>query len=165
MRRAAIGCILLALVAAPALSQQRPRPAGKPVPLKLYIDDQQVDFSSRVTGESMPALVVEGQPMLPVRLFSEALNDDLDLHLWDWRVVQIGRRDDPNPLAFKVGEKVAYREASGTDVSKAEAIELPIAPRVIDNHLYVPALPILGELGHSAKWDAQSRTLRIITGK
>jgi hypothetical protein len=164
MRRVAIGCILVALVAAPALSQSRAR-AAAPVPLHLYIDDRPVDFSSHVTGEDMPALVVEGQPMLPVRLFSEALNDHLDLHLWDWKIVQIGRRDDSTPLAFKLGEKVAYRETTGPDGSKAQAIELPIAPRLIDSHLYVPALPTLGELGHSAKWDAQSRTLRVMTGE
>ncbi len=165
MRRVAIGCILLALVAAPAVSQQKQRPAEKPVPVKLYIDDEQVDFFSRVTNESMPALVVEGQPMLPVRLFEERLNGFLDLHLWDWQIVQLGRRGSSNPLAFKPGEKVAYREAIGADGSRAQAIALPIAPRMIDNHLYVPALPTLGELGYSAKWDAQSRTLRVMMGQ
>ena len=164
MRRATIGCILLALLAAPALSQQRPRPPEKPVRLNLYIDDEPVDFHSRVMEKNIPALVVEGQPMLPARLFDEALRDHLDLHLWAWKIVQLGRRGGGNPLALKLGERVAYREAAGTGGGTVEAIELPIAPRVIDSHLYLPALPTLGELGHSAKWDAQGRTLRIMTG-
>ncbi len=165
MRRVAIGCILLALLAAPAVSQQKQRPAEKPVPVNLYIDDEQVDFYSQVMEKNIPALVVEGQPMLPVRLFDERLKAALDLHLLGWKIVQTGRRDGGGPLAFKIGEKVAYREAIGIGGSRAEVIELPIAPRLIEKHLYVPALPTLGELGYSAKWDAQSRTLRVMTGQ
>lgn len=158
MRRAAVGCVLVALVAAPAVCGAARRAlTGSAV--TVYVDGVKVGPTDEVTGAPLNGFMVGEVPMIPVRLFDSVLHDGLDLYLWRWQVFQLS-----NPktglVAFKLGDKVALLPMPAVGGSLARPLYLPVAPQLIDDHLYIPAQAVLKELGHAATWDSKTRTLR-----
>lgn len=125
--------------------------------IALYLDGQRIEFSSSVTdgpASVMPALLVDGHPMLPVRFLNEKLGQGLNMCLFSrWGLLQIG------PLWFKEGHNEAIRAVKGGDAAEAHA--LPVRAGTIDGRFYVPALPTLDVLGFGVEWSPDERALRI----
>lgn len=159
MKRVALGCVLLALVAAPAICAVARR-AGTSKAVTIYVDGVKVGPTDTATGGPTDGFMVGEVPMISLRFFDVHLHDDVDEYLRLWGLEQI--RSDVTAVAFKVGD----RQASGPGPAPAIGgrpmwvLQLPIAPRSIDSHIYVPALPMLKRLGHATTWDPETRTLR-----
>lgn len=142
-----------------------PRPApAVPRPVRLYVDNQPLDFTSRIVSgimepAHMPALLVGNHAMLPVRLFAEVLGDHLDLHLDLWGITQLVKPDG-QAFALKVGESEAVTAVAmiGGDVGMRIALSVP--PTIINGRLYVPAM-FARDLGHAVRWDATANALYI----
>jgi len=136
--------------------------AGAPAPqtITVVLDGKPIDFYSQIMDERIPAVLVEGYAMLPVRFFNEALNIRLDLSLWPWQIVRLGDVRQ-REYAFKLGETAAYTPAPAIGGELSEGFVLPIAPRIIQGRFYVPAQPTLGFFGYDAAWDAKGKVLMI----
>lgn len=129
-------------------------------PVKVTVDGQLVSFHSVHVDASIPALLVDGHAMLPVRFFDEVLGTHLDLHLQPWDIVQLGNEGEA-PYAFKLGERAAYTSMPGVGGDHPVRETLPIAPRMINGRFYIPAKPTVTLLGHAIQWDEATQTLAI----
>jgi hypothetical protein len=136
----------------------------------VYVDGQQVDFVSKIRGGRLPALLVEGHPMVAARFLEEALGHPLDLHMWSWGVVRIGN------LSFKVGCDYALSPVPMIGGTLGMRVELPLSPRTINGRLYLPAVEPIRRLhryeerggkqwlvSHEVAWDAEVKALRLTT--
>ncbi len=159
MRRAAIGCVLLALVAAPAIcAVARRASVGRAV--AIYVDGAKTGPTDPTTGGPTDGFMVGDVPMISLRSFDADLHDDVDEYLRLWGLEQI--RSDVTAIAFKVGGTTASGPGPAPMIGGRPmwVLRLPVAPRYVGYHVYVPALPILKRLGHATEWDPRTRTLR-----
>lgn len=159
MKRVALGCILLALVAAPAIcAVARRAPASKTV--AIYVDGAKVGPTDPATGGPTDGFMVGEVPMVSLRFFDALLHDDVDEYLRLWGLEQV--RSDVTAVAFKVGDRWASGPGPAPMIGGRPmwVLQLPVPPRSVNSHIYVPALPMLKRLGHATKWDPETRTLR-----
>ena len=115
----------------------------------VYVDGQQVDFVSKIRGGRLPALLVEGHPMVSARFVNEVLGYGLDLHMWPWGIVRIGH------VSFKVGCDYALMPVPGIGGTRSSRLDLALAPRTINGRLYVPAVETVGALRHTQERDGK----------
>ena len=159
-----IWCIMFSDLAIAQSDRISPTPFPE---VQLYVNNVPVNFVSPIVSpltiiaeNRIPALMVQDHVMLPVRFFAEVLGNHLDLHLDQWGIVQIGNPDEP-VYAFKIGKRTAYTSAPMIGGDVPVPVDLPVAPMVINNRLYVPAMPTLLLFGHSAQWKPETKSLWI----
>lgn len=129
-------------------------------PVHLAVNGKPADFTSQIMGEAMPAMMVQGHAMLPVRFFEEILGVHVDLHLECWKIVSLTRGIE-GPWSFKIGERIAYSPVASIGGDQATDCPLPIAPRIIRGRLYLPARTVLTLFKAAAAWNGATHTLAI----
>lgn len=152
---------LLALLLGVMLTFCGTMPAGAQADIKLYVEGELVEPDREGTIHSGAPKLVEGHAMLPIRMLSHVLGLELEVWMLKWGgIMKMG------PFYFKVGEKgFARAPVPAIGGNRAEGIELPIAPRIIESHYYVPAPEVLEYSRCKVKWDARKRALRVTLSK
>lgn len=136
----------------------------------VYLDGEPVDFVSKIRGGRLPALMVDGHPMVSVRFIHEVLGYHLDLHMYSWGIVRIGF------ISFKLGCDYACTPQPSIGGTLASWLDLPVPAKTINGRLYLPAVATLGRLhrqeeragkvwsvSYEVDWDAEATALRITT--
>lgn len=146
-----------------AMAAWADRPAHKPITVTL--DGKAVEYHSSVVDSDITAgVVVDGKPMVAMRFLMGTLRPDTETYLLQrWGVFKL------NDYAFKVGSNLVIREIATPGGGGWVERRMPIAPMILPDHgadrLYIPAIPVLGMLGHGTQWVPETNTLHIRTGQ
>ncbi|HWI61106.1 MAG TPA: N-acetylmuramoyl-L-alanine amidase family protein [Symbiobacteriaceae bacterium] len=99
----------------------------------------------------VPPVIVEDRTMVGVRFVGEAVGGTLN---WDpvTRKVTVTRRSDT--VILTVGSTQA--------LVNNQAVELPVAPQIVNDRTMVPLRFIAEALGGTVEWDANTRTVNIL---
>jgi len=132
--------------------------------VRVTVNGQPVSFifsnASQLERKPIPALLVHGHVMLPIRFFEEVLQLHFDFHLEAWKIASLESRSE-GPWSFKIGDPTAYRQVAGFGGDRAESMPLPLPPMLINDRYYLPAIPVVGLFGADEHWDAKTGTLEI----
>jgi hypothetical protein len=163
MKRLALLLCVVATAAVAAYADQ----AVSRKPISVYLDGELVHYYSQLLDPSTPitaGMVVDGKPMISQRFLSDRLQVPSETYLLKrWGVFKLGQ------YAFKLGSNLVIREVAmfggGAWVERA----MPLPPLILRDgdceRLYVPAIPVLGMLGHATEWKPTEKALYLRTGQ
>jgi hypothetical protein len=163
MKRLALLLCVVATAAVAAYADQ----AVSRKPISVYLDGELVHYYSQLLDPSTPitaGMVVDGKPMISQRFLSDPLQVPSETYLLKrWGVFKLGQ------YAFKLGSNLVIREVAmfggGAWVERA----MPLPPLILRDgdceRLYVPAIPVLGMLGHATEWKPTEKALYLRTGQ
>ena len=163
MKRLALLLCVVATAAVAAYADQ----AVSRKPISVYLDGELVHYYSQLLDPSTPitaGMVVDGKPMISQRFLSDRLHVPSETYLLRrWGVFKLGQ------YAFKLGSNLVIREVAmfggGAWVERA----MPLPPLILRDgdyeRLYVPAIPVLGMLGHATEWKPTEKALYLRAGQ
>lgn len=144
-------------------SWQAQSPAVAQEGIGLYVDGKPIETLAAeiwspapVKPPWPPPVLVDGHAMIALRFLYDLRFGDLDLHMVDWGIMRLGN------LTFKIGLKEVRWPVPKIGGHARGSRPLPVAPRIINGRLYVPARVTLNLLRHAVEWDATERALCII---
>lgn len=156
--------LLLCVVAAAVAAAHADQPVSHK-PISVYLDGDLVHYYSQLLDSNITVgRVVDGKPMISQRFLSDRLHVPSETYLLKrWGVLKLGQ------YAFKLGSNLVIREVAmfggGAWVERA----MPLPPLILRDgdyeRLYVPAIPVLGMLGHATEWKPTEKALYLRTGQ
>lgn len=156
--------LLLCVVAAAVVAAHADQPVSHK-PISVYLDGELVHYYSQLLDSNITVgRVVDGKPMISQRFLSDRLHVPSETYLLKrWGVFKLGQ------YAFKLGSNLVIREVAmfggGAWVERA----MPLPPLILRDgdyeRLYVPAIPVLGMLGHATEWKPTEKALYLRTGQ
>ncbi|MCE5216417.1 hypothetical protein LLH03_05210 [bacterium] len=136
-------------------------------PISVYLEGELVHYYSQLLDPSTPitaGMVVDGKPMVSQRFLSDRLHVPSETYLLKrWGVFKLGE------YAFKLGSNLVIREVAMFGGGAWTERAMPLPPLILRDgeceRLYVPAIPVLGTLGHATEWKPTEKALYLRTGQ
>lgn len=98
----------------------------------------------------MPAVIIDGRTMLPMRLIAQELGCDV---LWEETTKQAFVINDDYTISFTINSKTAYKNG--------EAFQIDVPAMIINDRTMLPVRALAKALDQEITWDDPARTVYI----
>lgn len=116
--------------------------------VKILVNDEELKPAD------MPAVIVDGRTMLPMRLIAQALGCEV---LWDEASSQAFIISDTSTVMFSLSAKTAYKNG--------EPLNLDVPALLINDRTMLPVRALANALDLEVVWNESTRTVSINNGK
>ena len=122
----------------------------EPIEIKLTIDSKEIVKNGEKSELDVPAQIVEGRTLVPLRAIFEALGASVE---WNGETSTVTSEKDGTAVKLTIGENKIY--------VNGEAKELDVPAQIIESRTMVPARAVAEAYGCAVEWDADTRTVII----
>ena len=116
----------------------------------IAADNINVTIDGEPLYSDVPAQVINGRTMVPMRSVFEALDADIS---WDNTTKTITARKNDTKIKMTIVETVFYKNDA--------AVSLDVSAQIIDGRTLVPVRAVSESLGCKVEWDNGSKTVTI----
>ena len=122
----------------------------EPIEIKLTIDSKEIVKNGEKSELDVPAQIVEGRTLVPLRAIFEALGASVE---WNGETSTVTSAKGDTNVKLTIGENKIY--------VNDEAKELDVPAQIIESRTMVPARAVAEAYGCAVEWDADTRTVII----
>lgn len=118
--------------------------------IELTIADPNVKLNSETIKLDVPAQIIDGRSMMPIRFVAESLGATVNWNSISKTVIIDSKQDK---IYIPIGSSVAFLNG--------EAIELDVPAQIVDNRTLMPVRFVAESLGGTVDWNSETRTVLI----
>ncbi|MGN0106443.1 MAG: stalk domain-containing protein [Hominilimicola sp.] len=116
----------------------------------LQIGSDKLSNNGTETTLDVPAQIIDGRTMVPLRAIFEALDAAVD---WDGNTQTITSTKDNITVEMQIGSNILYKNG--------EASELDVPAQLVDGRTLVPVRAVAESFGADVEWDGDTHTVTI----
>ena len=118
--------------------------------IKLQIGSDKLSNNGAETTLDVPAQIIDGRTMVPLRAIFEALDAAVD---WDGDTQTITSTKDSITVKMQIGSNILYKNG--------EESELDVPAQLVDGRTLVPVRAVAESFGADVEWDGDTQTVTI----